>query len=138
MRNSRILVTLITLCISDLLASDIDQIPPKEEWTYHGIAIPRGGSAEWDGGTGAMIAGLSKKGETYYMYYLRGFRGCWEADRKGSHTAVGLATSIDGENWTRYEANPVMVPQDFIKVTAHEEGIRHGATRFVEDLNRFI
>jgi hypothetical protein len=119
-------------------AESIHGVPSAPGWTYHGIIVDRGAPDAWDGSTGALIAGLTQKKDTYYMYYLRGFRGRWEPDRKGSHTSVGLATSTDGIHWSKHP-DPVMIPHDFLDpVTSHEEGIRHGAIRYVPELGKFI
>ena len=75
------------------------------EWTNHGRIVEDLGRIYR-----RAIGGLTKKGETFYLYYNRGWRGTWEANRKGSHTAIGLATSTDGVNWTKHPANPIMIP----------------------------
>lgn len=56
-----------------------------------------GGPLAWDaGGVGEPI--VVRVGSEYYMYYMR---------TVGNH-GVGLATSHDGINWTKYWGNPVL------------------------------
>ena len=116
----------------------IDELPPQSAWKEHGIILPKGKANAWDGSDAVMPGGLTKKGDTYYFYYLRGFRGCWEAKRKGSHTSLGLATSKDGRNWKKHSANPLLKPHDFVNVFAHEHGIRHASIKYVPELKKFI
>ena len=116
----------------------LDKIPPASEWTEHGIIIPRGDPDAWDGSDAAMVIGLTMKDNVFYCYYTRGFRGCWEAERKGSHTSIGLATSRDGRTWEKHQDNPLMIPHDFVDVHAHEEGIRHAIIRYEPQLEKFF
>jgi predicted GH43/DUF377 family glycosyl hydrolase len=63
--------------------------------------IPKGGVGEWDENMVAS-AGVIKDGDTYKMWY----HGRDAADKH----RIGLATSTDGTNWTKYDSNPVMEP----------------------------
>ena len=51
----------------------------------------------WDATAGAQD--VIKIGNTYYMYYV---------GKKYSTYAIGLATSTDGINWTKYSGNPIL------------------------------
>lgn len=134
---SRHCLALLVLCIP-LLCRSQSPLPPFAQWQSLGTIVPRGADSAWDGSSGCIIGGLTKRDSTYYLYYLRGFRGCWEAERKGSHTSVGLATSRDGIRWTPSGTNPVMRPHDFKTITLHKEGIRHAAILYVPALKKFI
>lgn len=114
-----------------------DSIPPWTSWTDRGTVIAKGAAGDWDGSDGALIVGLTRKDNTLYLFYNRGWRGCWEADRKGSHTALGVATSTNGTTWTEYSGNPVLKPHDFKNVSSHENGIRHGVIHYIPSLGKF-
>jgi len=71
-------------------------------WTVtHEPVIPLGASGEWDSGRMWCPMVWFENGE-YKMLY--------SADRGARPIKVGLATSPDGINWTKYAGNPVLSP----------------------------
>ena len=72
-----------------------------EHWTYRGVAIPTGITGEWDD-RAIWAPSIVESNGTYYLYYA------------GVHVEngtlvqkIGLATSTDLINWTKYPSNPV-------------------------------
>ena len=67
-------------------------------WTKHGDPVLAGASG-WEYSIGVM--GVVKVSGLYYMYY-----------HAGPPQAIGVATSQDGVNWTRYAGNPIITPTE--------------------------
>ncbi|MBB6678786.1 hypothetical protein H4Q31_15960 [Cohnella lubricantis] len=64
--------------------------------------LQRGEPGEWDS-VDLLNPSVIKKGNTYYNYYS-GYNGeVWQ---------TGLATSVDGVHWSKYEGNPVLKLSD--------------------------
>jgi predicted GH43/DUF377 family glycosyl hydrolase len=59
------------------------------------------GGANWDGNVG--VTDVLKVGDTYYLFY-HGYNSL-----SYSQISIGLATSGDGINWTKYSGNPILV-----------------------------
>jgi len=115
----------------------LDVIPDDlAEWTEVGEIITETPGA-WDEKS-LQIFGIVKLSGTYYLYYGSGFDGCWDQHADVAHKSVGLATSSDGINFTKHPASPVLIPHDFVPVSAHEEGIRLARIRWIEDLGKFV
>lgn len=75
-------------------------LPASDKWIWHDdcpiLTVGAGGT--WDDdrlGGGSMV----KVGDTYYLYYC-GY--------DGSDWAIGVATSTDGVNFTKYGGNPIL------------------------------
>ena len=84
------------------------QIPKQSDWTGHGVVVANGQPGSWD----STIAGLSpatvvKKNGVYYLYYI-GADGKRSTDGGPRHQALGVATSTDGINFTKYSGNPII------------------------------
>ena len=78
-------------------------------------------SLSWEG---SIEAGdVIKINNTYYMYYT--------GIKPGSYR-IGIATSTDGINWTRYSNNPVIVPE---KAWEEEGGL---SPTVIYDNNKYI
>lgn len=77
--------------------------PDGINWTTHGVVLEKGEPGSWDDMNIAPAAVLFN-GTTYKMWYVG----------VGSSASVwgmvGYATSSDGVSWTKYKANPVLVP----------------------------
>ena len=66
-------------------------------WTHQGVVVRKGEAGTWDS-SNIWCPAVWKENGTYYMMY----------PGSGSFgTTMGLATSLDGINWTKYANNPV-------------------------------
>jgi len=77
-------------------------------WTISDTPVLNpGASGQWDDNA-AYVTTINKMGNTYYMLY----QGVDESVSVGGisegHWRIGLATSNDTINWTKYAGNPVM------------------------------
>ena len=70
-------------------------------WTRGGVVLQKGTAGAWDSGNVYRPAAW-KEGSTYYMLYAGSI-----GSGSGLITRMGLATSSDGANWTKYSGNPV-------------------------------
>lgn len=111
----------------------IDMIPDDiSAWTEQGTVLTYGVPGSWDEKErGLYPIGVHKINSTYYLHYLGGFDGCWTLDGGMSHRSMGLATSTDGVNFTKFSENPILKPHDFVPVHSHEEGIRTASIRYL-------
>ncbi|MDX2505585.1 MAG: hypothetical protein QNL62_14060 [Gammaproteobacteria bacterium] len=120
------------------LAYALDNIPEDiSAWTEKGGVLSTAPSIAWEEQNQIAVIGVSNVNGTYYLFYLAGFDGCWNADGDANHQSVGLATSTDGINFTKHVSNPVLKPHDFLPVGSHEEGIRTGYVQYVPSKNKF-
>lgn len=74
-------------------------------WTKYGgnpVLVP-GPSGAWDSADLGYFTVVSN-GTSYIMWY-DGYSG-----GQGSPLKIGVATSVDGISWTKYQGNPVIVP----------------------------
>jgi hypothetical protein len=88
-------------------AADIP-IPSLNEWTDYGTIFEAGNLGDWDYQLfgGFTITALKKEG-IYYLYY-QGASGYRIEDDTVTWRAIGVATSPDGINFTKYGNNPVI------------------------------
>ena len=66
-------------------------------WTHQGVVLRKGASGQWDS-SNIWCPGAWKEDGNYYMLYPRSGSG---------GIRMGLATSADGNSWTKYAGNPV-------------------------------
>lgn len=119
-------------------ANALDTIPETlSEWTERGIVLNTNPAISWEEQNQIGVVGVSKVGGTYYLYYLAGFDGCWDSDGDSNHQSLGLATSADGVNFTKYANNPMLKPHDFVTVYSHEEGIRTAYVQYLPSKGKF-
>lgn len=74
--------------------------PDGVNWTPCGIVLDMGKSGSWEG-LAVRRPVVLLDGIIYKMWYM---------GHDGVAHRIGYATSMDGINWTKYEANPVLVP----------------------------
>lgn len=102
----------------------LDEIPDTYgEWTEQGVVLEH--SDGWDNARDFYIEDVLKVDGTYYMYFLGGQNSCW-GDYVGlaGYSCIGVATSTDGKNFTRYSENPVIRPEQASYVSSWEHGCR--------------
>ncbi|WNM64001.1 hypothetical protein [Candidatus Nitrospira neomarina] len=132
-----LLVGIIILSITGQ-AFAVDTIPEKlSGWTEKGIVLQNSSNIAWENKPGIAVSGIAKVGGIYYLHYLAGFDGCWNNDGDVNHQALGLATSTDGVNFTKFSGNPVLKPHNFVPVHAHEEGIRTAYIKYLPSKGKF-
>ncbi len=85
-------------------------IPEPSDWTEQGTALSAGPAGSWDArGFDGQISPCSvvKKDGTYFLYYV-GADGDRLIDGGPANRALGVATSTDGINFTKYAGNPII------------------------------
>ena len=72
-----------------------------KNWQWHSSSpvLTRGSSGSWDDSVAAGYSVVLVDG-TYYMYYT--------GKKSGGTYAIGVATSSDGINFTKYSGNPIL------------------------------
>jgi len=120
------------------LANALDNIPEDiSAWTEKGVVLTTDSSIAWESQNNVGVSGVSKVDGVYYLFYLAGFDGCWNQHGDTNHQSLGMATSTDGINFTKYAGNPVLKPHDFLPVGSEEEGIRTGYVQYIPSKNKF-
>lgn len=116
----------------------LDTIPENlSGWTEKGVVLQNSTGIGWEKKPGIGVSSISKVGGIYYLHYLAGFDGCWNADGDVNHQSLGLATSTDGVTFTKDAANPVLIPHNFVPVSSHEEGIRTAYIQYLPSKGKF-
>jgi hypothetical protein len=83
-------------------------LPEQTDWQAKGVAIQQGADGQWDRYLwGGFANSLIKKGSTYFLYY-QGSPYYDYVCESVAYRAIGVATSTDGINWTKYQGNPVI------------------------------
>ena len=79
-------------------------VPKETDWIDHGVVIESGSKGSWDIRLGGMISPSTvvKKNGTFFLYYI-GADGDRSTDKGPRHRALGVATSTDGINFTKYK-----------------------------------
>ena len=102
-------------------------IPGPGAWTEQGIILTPGSGWESFGKEGFGISGIVHTNGTFYLYYT-GASGPRSNDGGAANRALGVATSTDGINFTRYSGNPILTHQPSGgHCNQQEEGIVGGA-----------
>lgn len=87
-------------------------IPNENDWNDIKTVIYPGSKGSWDCRLEGMISpcAMVKKNNTYFLYYIGsdGNRGYPHTDNGPRHRALGVATSTDGLNFTKYSKNPIV------------------------------
>lgn len=87
-------------------------IPNESDWNYKKIVIYPGSKGSWDCRLEGMISpcAMVKKNNTYFLYYIGsdGERSYPHTDKGPRHRALGVATSTDGMNFSKYSGNPII------------------------------
>jgi len=85
------------------------QIPAQSDWVDYGTIFEQGEVGEWDYQLWGGFAGTAvKRNGTYYLYYQGASGYQLLPDETVTWRAIGVATSPDGVNFTKYEDNPVV------------------------------
>ncbi|HYQ71266.1 MAG TPA: hypothetical protein VET88_04995, partial [Gammaproteobacteria bacterium] len=85
------------------------KLPAATDWLDLGPILEAGKPGEWDHYLwGGFASSIVKKGDTYFLYYqgASSFRHAFDETTCGR--AIGVATSSDGINFTKYAGNPVI------------------------------
>ncbi|MHC4867298.1 MAG: hypothetical protein ACYTEX_24765 [Planctomycetota bacterium] len=95
-------------------------IPAQNDWIDQGSILSQGSAGQWDARLDGMLSPCTviRKDGTLYLYYV-GADGN-RADGGPKNRTVGVATSTDGLNWTKYGSNPII--EYSIDDTAPETG----------------
>ena len=125
------------VCILAILTNSAaaGELPPPGEWTEHGVVL-RPSASGWDSFTldDFGVHGGVKKDGVYYVYY-EGASGP-RYDGGPANRALGVATSPDGINFTKYSGNPVITHQPSEgHVNQVEEGVITSAVALDDDGN---
>jgi hypothetical protein len=110
-------------------------VPVQSDWTDYGTILESGALGEWDYQLWGGFAGTAvKKEKTYYLYYqgAGGYRTT--GDETVTWRAIGVATSPDGINFTKYTSNPVIT---WFPSNEGEEGAVSGGVT-LEDNGEFV
>lgn len=97
------------------------EVPKQTDWIDHGVVIDAGSKGSWDIHFRGMISPSTvvKKNGTYFLYYISA-DGNRSTDQGPRHRALGVATSRDGINYTKYSRNPII---KYLPHKNEEEGI---------------
>ncbi len=101
----------------------IISIPGRDDWSAPEeiIGLQLGKPGSWDDFNPGAITPCSivKLSGTYYLYYI-GSDGIRDHDNGPAHRKLGLATSSNGIDFTKYEGNPIL---SWSPANNDEEGI---------------
>jgi hypothetical protein len=104
-------------------------IPSQSDWVDQGIIIEAGAEGEWDYYLwGGFAFSVIKKDDTYYLYYQGSSDYRTEYDETVLWRAIGVATSSDGINFTKYAGSPVLTwfPNQYGEEGAVSSGVTLG------------
>jgi len=116
--------------------SSTQGIPKESEWEDRGIILKAGHPGSWDVRLEGMLSPCTviKKQDTYFLYYIGsdGDRGPPHNDDGPRHRKLGVATSSNGINFTKYSGNPILT---YSPNNNEEEGIFSAGTTLDDNGN---
>lgn len=133
-----LLVIFIAGCVGpapDLEAELKVAIPEQSDWVDYGTIFEAGDEGDWDHILwGGFTVSAVKRDGTYYLYYQGASNYRVEPDETVEWRAIGVATSEDGLNFTKYDYNPVVTwfPSGYPDGNG-EEGAASGAVTLDEN-----
>ena len=87
-------------------------IPTQNDWKNEPSVIYPGSKGSWDCRLYGMISPCTviKKNNTFFLYYIGsdGDRTYPHTDKGPRHRKLGVATSTDGINFSKYSGNPIL------------------------------
>jgi hypothetical protein len=86
----------------------LPRVPLEKDWTDHGEIFAKGETGDWDLYFWGGFAGTAVKREGVYFLYYQGSNGYDDVEGTVTYRAIGVATSTDGINFTKYSGNPVL------------------------------
>jgi hypothetical protein len=91
------------------------RIPTASDWTEQGVVLRTGGPGSWDlqFAWASTPSSVVKRDGTYFLYY----GGERSVDDVPGDRAIGVATSPNGFDFTKYEGNPIT------PLGAHSSGV---------------
>jgi hypothetical protein len=136
MRYSVLFLTLLFGCSTEP-ALVLEAIPSWFSWSDKGVVVPKGSGNAWDNKE-VMPQGIVKRGDTYYLYYIGAKKSCncVPGSFASANSAIGLATSKDGVNFTKHPNNPIVRHE--MDSQSEEDGIRSGFIQFDEHTSQFV
>ena len=106
-------------------------IPSQADWTDYGPIFEQGAVGEWDYQLWGGFAGTAVKyNGTYYLYYQGASGYQLVPDETVTWRAIGVASSPDGVNFTKYNHNPVVT---WFPTQDGEEGAASGGATLNEN-----
>jgi hypothetical protein len=117
---------------SPQLLSEVEiSIPAQSDWVDYGTIFSQGDEGEWDyylygGFTNTVV----KKDGVFYLYYQGASDYQTAFDETVLWRAIGVATSPDGMNFTKYDGNPIIT---WFPNEEGEEGAVSGGVTLNED-----
>jgi hypothetical protein len=106
------------------------RIPAQSDWVDYGTIFEAGSPGEWDLFLrGGFAFSVLKKDGVYYLYYQGSSDYQTEIDETVLWRAIGVATSLDGIHFSKYEGNPILTwfPNQFGEEGAVSSGVTVGA-----------
>jgi len=91
--------------------------PDGITWTKYGSnpILTKGAAGSWDE-YGVQAANVIKRGANDYIMIYSGVDDDWSDE---DSWGIGIATSNNGINWTKYAGNPVLIAADFIGIAGN-------------------
>jgi len=103
-------IAMISLPLSFASGSEVS-IPERSDWSTPKeiVGLRLGPKGSWDDSSPGAITPCTivKLSEIYYLYYV-GSDGRRDHDNGPAHRKLGLATSSNGIDFTKYDGNPIL------------------------------